>query len=355
MILVLKMSRKGVRFGTFLPIPMTPVDKLLNIARVNEEAGFDSIWAADHLLFVPPGTVPEGWTLLTAASMVTKKVLLGTCVTDPHRCHPAVLAQRLATIDQLSGGRVILGLGAGEAMNLEPFGIERNRPVSKLVEAVTIMRRLWTGEMLDYEGEFWKLKDAFLQIKPIRPKVPIYFGANSPRTLRLTGEMADGWLPTPLNPELYKRRLKLVEEAAGMAGRSTNEIDAGLYTYTSITDKAEDAYKQLDSMKYMIVPDPQLLKEAGYDVEIPKELSSLSYTDLLPTAEWIVKFSRYGELIPTEAAVEFSIAGTTQQCIDKIDAFVKAGVRHFLLINMGPSPRQVMEIYSKEIIPRFAE
>jgi alkanesulfonate monooxygenase SsuD/methylene tetrahydromethanopterin reductase-like flavin-dependent oxidoreductase (luciferase family) len=349
------MSRKSVRFGTLLPIPTTPVEKLLNIARVNEEAGFNSIWAPDHLLFVPTGTVPEGWTILTAAAMVTKGALLGTCVTDPHRQHPAVLAQRLATLDQLSGGRVILGLGAGEAMNLEPFGIKRNKPVSKLVEAVTIMRRLWTGETVDYEGEFWKLNDAFLQVKPVRPTVPVYFGANSPRMLALTGKMADGWLPTPLNPELYKKRLKLIEDAARIAGRSTDEIDTGLYTYTSITERAEDAYKQLDSMKYMIVPAPELLKEAGYDVELSEELSSLSYTDLLPTGEWIDKFSRYGEFIPTEAAVDFSIAGTTQQCIDKIEEFVKAGVRHFILINMGPNPRQVMEIYSKEILPRFAE
>jgi len=349
------MSRKSVRFGTFLPVPASPVDALLRIARVNEEAGFHSIWAPDHLLFVPPGTVPEAWTILTAVAMTTQRVLLGTCVTDPHRCHPAVMAQRLATVDQLSGGRVILGLGAGEAMNLEPFGIKRDRPVSKLVEAVTIMRRLWTEETLNYEGQFWKLKDAFLQVKPTRPRVPIYFGANAPRTLRLTGEMADGWLPTPLSPELYKKRLRLVEEAAEKAGRSTDEIDTGLYTYTAIADKAEDAHKQLDTMKPMIVSAPELLKESGYDVKLPKEISSLSYTDLLPTEEWMELFARYADHIPREAAVEFSIAGTTQDCIDKVEEYVKAGVRHFLLINMGPSPRQVMEIYSKEIIPRFAE
>lgn len=349
------MSKKSVKFGTLLPVPTTPVEKLLNIARVNEEAGFDSIWAPDHLLFVPTGIVPEGWTLLTAASMVTKSALLGTCVTDPHRQHPAVLAQRLATLDQLSGGRIILGLGAGEAMNLKPFGIDWNKPVSKLVEAVTIMRKLWTGKTVDYEGEFWKLNDAFLQISPVRPNVPIYFGANSPRMLALTGKMADGWLPTPLSPELYKKRLKLVEDAAKMAGRSIDDIDAGLYIYTSITDRSEDAYKQLDSIKYMIVPTPELLKEAGYDVEVSEELSSLSYIDLLPTGEWMDKFLRYAEFIPTKAAVDFSIAGTTQQCLDKIEEFVKAGVRHLILINMGPNPRQVMEIYSKEILPRFAE
>jgi alkanesulfonate monooxygenase SsuD/methylene tetrahydromethanopterin reductase-like flavin-dependent oxidoreductase (luciferase family) len=338
-----------------LPIPTTPVDKLLNIAKVNEEAGFNSIWAPDHLLFVPPGTVPEAWTILTAAAVTTKRVLLGTCVTDPHRHHPAVLAQRIATVDRISAGRVILGLGAGEAMNLELFGIEWKRPVSKLVEAVTIMRRLWAGETFSYEGRFWNLQDAFLQIKPSQPRLPIYFGANSPRMLRLTGELADGWLPTPLSPNLYRKRLKLVEEGAKTAGRSIDEIDTGLYLYTSIADKAEDAYKQLEMMKPMIVPSPGLLEEAGYDVEIPKEIMSLSYTEMLPTDEWVEKFARYGDRIPLEAVIEFSIAGTAKECIEKIDRYVKAGVRHFLLINMGPNPRRVMKTYSKEIIPHFRE
>lgn len=347
--------RKDVKFGSLLPIPTTPVDNLTKIAKVNEEAGFDSIWAPDHLLFVPPGTVPEAWTILTAVAIATKRVTVGTCVTDPHRYHPAVLAQRIATVDQVSAGRVILGLGAGEAMNLEPFGIEWDSPVSKLVEATTIMRKLWTEDISSYEGKFWKLKEAFLQIKPIQPRLPIYFGANSPRMLRLTGKMADGWLPTPLSPELYKRRLKLVEEGAKMAGRSVDALDTGVYLYTSITDKAEDAYKQLDMMKPMIVSYPKLLEEAGYDIDLPEEISSLSYPKLLPTGEWIERFLKYGELIPTEAAVEFSIAGTVEECIEKIDRFVKAGVKHFLLINMGPKPRQVMEIYGREIIPHFKE
>jgi 5,10-methylenetetrahydromethanopterin reductase/phthiodiolone/phenolphthiodiolone dimycocerosates ketoreductase len=149
--------------------------------------------------------------------------------------------------------------------------------------------------------------------------------------------------------------LALVKKAARTAGRSLDEIEAGLYLYTSIADKAEDAYKQLDTMKPMIVSAPELLPEAGYDVELPEDIRSLSYTELLPTSKWIDAFTRYGEFIPREAAIEFSIAGTTQDCIDKIDEFVKAGVRHFLLINLGPSPRKVVEIYSKEIIPRFAE
>ena len=346
-------GKSRIRFGCLLPVPATPVERLLKIAKVNEEAGFDSIWFPDHLLFIPPGIVPEAWSMLAATAVVTEKAVLGTCVSDPHRYHPAVLAQKVATVDRISGGRVILGLGAGEAMNLEPFGIEWKNPVSKLIEAVTIMRKLWAGEVLNHEGKFWKLREAFLQINPVKGRVPIYFGANSPRTLRLTGEIADGWLSIPLSPKLYKERLKLVEEGAEKAGKSLDDIDTGVYLYTSVTEKTEDAHKQLETMKSQVIPSPELLREGGYDIELPEELQSLSYFKAFPDAKWIEKFLRFGELIPTEAAIEFSVAGTPEDCITKIDEYIKAGAKHFLLINIGPDPRRVLELYSREIIPRF--
>jgi G6PDH family F420-dependent oxidoreductase len=324
--------KQDVRFGCFLPIPASPVDKLLKIAKTNEEADFDSIWFADHLLFIPPRIVPDAWSVLAATAVFTERAVLGTCVSDPHRYHPAVFAQKVATTDRISGGRVILGLGAGEAMNLEPFGIEWKNPVSRLVEAVTIMRRLWSGEMLTFEGRFWKLKDAFLQISPVNGTVPIYFGANSPRTFRLTGEIADGWLSVPLSPKLYEERLKFVKDGA---------------------EKAEDAYKQINTIKPQVLPSPQMLKDAGYHIELPKELASLSYFKALADTEWIERFVQYGELIPLEAAIEFSIAGTPEDCIKKIEEYIEAGVKHFLLLNVGPDPRQVLNFYSKEIIPYF--
>jgi alkanesulfonate monooxygenase SsuD/methylene tetrahydromethanopterin reductase-like flavin-dependent oxidoreductase (luciferase family) len=329
------------------------VGKLLDIARLNEEAGFDSIWVPDHLLFIPPGIVPEAWSTLAATATVTNKAILGTCVSDSHRHHPAVLAQKVATVDQISGGRVILGLGAGEAMNMEPFGIDWEKPVSKTVEAITIIRKLWSGEMLDYHGRFFRLKDAFLQINPVRGTVPIYFGANSPRTLGITGEIADGWLSLPTSPSLYKKRLELVKDGAKRAGRSLSKIDTALYVYTSVTGKAEEAYEQIAKMKPQIVPSPKLLKESGHAIELPKQLESTSYFKALPTSEWIQSSLEYSEHIPNEVAIEFSIAGTVEDCVEKIDEFITAGVKHFLLLNVGPNPRQVLKIYSESILPHF--
>lgn len=344
-----------VKFGCFLPVPAMPTDKLLKIAKVNEEAGFDSLWFPDHLLFIPPGIVPEAWSMLAAAAILTSRALLGTCVSDPHRYNPAVLAQKVATVDNLSGGRAILGLGAGEAMNLEPFGINWKRPVSKLVEFITLVRKLWTGEVLNYNGKFWRFKNAFLQITPLKGKVPIYLGANSQRTLRLAGELADGWLSIPLPPKLYKQRLTFIKEGTEKAGRSFDEIDVGIYLYTAVAENAEDAYKQIESMKAQIIPAPELLIESGYDIGLPEDLKSISYFKILPDSEHIEKLLAYNEYIPKEAAIEFSVAGTPNDCIEKLDKYIKAGARHILLINAGPNPPQTLKVYSEKIIPYFRE
>jgi alkanesulfonate monooxygenase SsuD/methylene tetrahydromethanopterin reductase-like flavin-dependent oxidoreductase (luciferase family) len=133
-----------------------------------------------------------------------------------------------------------------------------------------------------------------------------------------------------------------------------DEIDTGVYLYTSIADEAEDAYKQLEMMKLMITG-PETLKEAGYEIEFPEEIDTIAYNRLLPTSEFLAKVSSYAERIPIEAVIEFSVAGTVDECIEKIEEYVKAGVRHIDLINMGPDTRRVMEIYGKEIIPRFKE
>ncbi|HIH78629.1 MAG TPA: LLM class flavin-dependent oxidoreductase [Halobacteria archaeon] len=346
---------KKIKFGIYLPIPTTPVNKLVNIARINEEAGFESVWVPDHLLFIPSGDfVPDAWTLLSAVAVKTDAALLGTCVSDPHRFHPAVLAQKVATVDQISNGRAILGLGAGESMNLDPFGIKWDKPVSRLIESVKIIRRLWSGETFDYDGQFWRLKDAFLQIRPVKDSIPIYFAANSPRMLKLTGEMADGWLPLPLSPKLYKNRLEVIKKSAMDKGRSVDDIEPNAYLYTAVSDDPDEAYSVIDSMKHLIIPQPSILKEAGYD--LPDDLLSANFSNISTKDQSLVeKYIEYTTLIPTEAAIEFSIVGTVEDCIKKIESYRDAGVKHLSLINMGPDPRRTMKIYSTEIIPQFKD
>jgi len=344
-----------IKFGNLLPIPNSPPANLIKIAKRCEELGFDSVWVVDHLLMIPTGIVPEALTLLSAIAIQTNKVLIGTCVSDPHRRHPAVFAQMVATIDQISNGRMIVGLGPGEAMNLEQFGIDWSKPVSKMEEFTNAIRELWEKDIVNFDGKFWRFKNAFLQIKPAQKQVPIYFGANGKRTRELTAKLADGWLPTPRTPELYKKNLEEIKQFAEKIGRKLSNFEACLYVYVAAAERREDALNQLKKIKPIIAFFPKVIKEAGYDVNIPEKLSDNLYSMIRVDEVGMKLYEEFGKYIPDEVVEAFSIVGTPSECEDKVEEFVKAGVRHFVIVNTGPDPRFVMKMFSERIIPVYKE
>ncbi len=341
------------KFGFLLPIPAMPVGSLIRVAKRIEDAGFDSVWVPDHLLMIPTGIVPEAFSLLTSIAMVTERVQLGTCVSDPHRRHPAVFAQETATMDQISNGRLILGLGPGEAMNLDQFGIPWSKPVSRMEEFTKIVRMLWKEDRVSYSGKFWKFQDALLQIKPVNGIIPIYFGANGPRTRELAGKMADGWLPTPRPPKLYRKHFMEIEQAAKNSGRDLNNFECGIYVYTAVANKYDEAFEQLRKIKPIVAFFPKVIEESGYDVEIPEHLGKNLYSEITLGEDGMRKYEEFGKYVPDEAVEDFSIVGKPEDCLQKVEEFVKAGVEHFVLINMGPDPKYVMEVYAEKIMPSF--
>ena len=348
---------KEIKFGLSAPMPGADVDGLINFSIKADKLGFDTIWYPDHLLFVAPGAIaPEAWTVASAAAMKTEHIALGT-VSDPHRMHPAVFAQRLATVDQLSKGRVVLCLGVGESMNLDAFGIEWGKPLSKLRESMQVMELLWeSDDPVKFDGQFYNLENAFLQIKPYeRNKIPFYIATHTPKGLKLTGERGDGWLPLDLNPALYSHYLAQIEKAAENVGRNLDEnFDPALWVFTSLGKNVDEAYKSLEPFKYVLVMQDQLLK-AGYDVEIPEKYHGLNYFNIVPTdEEGRQLFRDLGQLFPREAILDFTITGAKKDCIEKIEKFIDAGVRNFVLFyRFSPDPDLALETYAKEIIPYF--
>ncbi|MEX1000442.1 MAG: LLM class flavin-dependent oxidoreductase [Thermodesulfobacteriota bacterium] len=346
---------KDIKFGLAAPMPGADLDGLIDFSVKADELGFDGVWFPDHVVFVSPTEAHEAWTVATAAAMKTSNISLGT-VSDPHRMHPAVFAQRLATIDHISKGRVKLTLGVGESMNLDAYGIQWNRPLARLREAMTVMQMLWATEgPCDFEGEFFNLKEAFLQVKPYkRNRIPIYMATHTPKGLKLTGEMGDGWLPFDLTPDLYARYLATVKEGAEGVGRSLDKIDVGLWVFTSLGENEDEAYKTLEPFKYVLCMQDQL-KKAGYDVDIPEEYHGLNYFNIIPQdEEGRKKFRELGQFFPREAIIDFTITGSKQDCIKKIEKYIDKGVRNFVLFyRFSPDPALALETYAKEIIPYF--
>jgi len=345
----------NVRFGMLLSAPMPALDKVMKIALQAEESGMASLTVPDHTLMVPPGFTPNALSLLSALAVKTSKAMIGTGVTDVVRHHPSVLAQIMATIDHLSLGRAFLGIGTGEAMNIRPFGIDWRMPYTTLREGIEIMKRLWTGEKFSYEGKRFRLEKAFLQIKPLQKTIPIYLGANGVRTRELAGEMCEGWMPIAETPKTYRENLKDVERGCNKAGRKLEEIDTALQIYTAVDTSSEKAMERAKQFGGVVVSAAEKAEQAGYELELPEGFSKKFYFEqLLLEDEMLMEFVRLSSLVTEEMVRDFFIVGTPEECIDKIEEFIKAGVKHFMLINIGPDPKYVLRVYAEKIIPSFS-
>jgi alkanesulfonate monooxygenase SsuD/methylene tetrahydromethanopterin reductase-like flavin-dependent oxidoreductase (luciferase family) len=171
--------------------------ELLAMARAAEECGFDSIWVGDHMLYRGDGRPERGpwdaWTLLAALAASTERVRLGPLVASTAFHPPGLIARMAATIDELSGGRFVLGLGAGwNETEFRSFGIPFDRLVSRFEESFEIIRRLLAGERVNFEGRFQRVDDAVLMPRPAR-SVPMMIGTSGPRMLEITLPHVGTW------------------------------------------------------------------------------------------------------------------------------------------------------------------
>jgi probable F420-dependent oxidoreductase len=201
----------------------------LAMARAAEEVGFDSIWIGDHLLYDGPERGPwEAWTLMAALAAVTERVTIGPLVACLGFHPPGLIAKMAATIDEVSGGRFTLGVGAGwNAREFSAFGIPYDRRVSRFAEAFEIVRRLLAGERTTLDGRFHQADDAVLLPPPQRP-VPLMVGSNGPRMLGLTlphvAAWNTWWDDYGNTAEGFAALNDRISAAAAEAGREPGEI-----------------------------------------------------------------------------------------------------------------------------------
>ncbi|MFI5225092.1 MAG: LLM class flavin-dependent oxidoreductase [Candidatus Limnocylindrales bacterium] len=190
-----------VRFGLFLSQANKSWDRVLEEFRLAEALGFDTAWLVDHLVDTdgpPEHPIHEGWTLLAAIAALTSRIRIGILVTSNTFRHPAVLLKEAVTVDHISGGRLILGLGTGwHEDEHRRYGIALPPPgerVDQFEEAVRLIRALMDGERTTFEGRFYRLDDAPLSPKPVQqPRIPILIAAHRPRMLRIAARYADQW------------------------------------------------------------------------------------------------------------------------------------------------------------------
>src|SRR6516165_1966480 len=187
--------------------------RLVERARLAEENGYDAVWVADERFY------REVYSCLGQLATHTTTVLIGPCVTDPFARHPALTAMAIATLDEISGGRAVLGIGAGISGFAE-LGIDRRKPARAIREAIELVRALLRGETVDFRGDVIAFNHGRLSFPPIRPEIPIYVASNGLLGQRVAAEIADGVIVEACASAAEVRAFRAaVEDAARKAGR----------------------------------------------------------------------------------------------------------------------------------------
>jgi phthiodiolone/phenolphthiodiolone dimycocerosates ketoreductase len=332
---------------TTLPLGLNQLD-------VFDSGRYHSIWMPDHMVSFWPDSIwtPEFTDLATvspsphrhldamavagAAAVLTKNVPLITNVVDTVRRHPSMLAQTALTLDHLSKGRFILGLGSGETENTVPYGFDFNKPVGRFEEALKVIKLLWQSDgLVDFEGQFFHLHHARMATDLYNGKCPpIWIGANGPRMLDITGRYADGWWPAGTwTPEDYAAKLKIIRESAERAKRDPLAIVPAISQLCLLGDEAElaemFAAPLVKSILLMITAED--MRRFGH--AHPMGPTWRGYQDIDPgilTRERIIQFCKE---VNTQAIRDIIPCGTPKTVAARMKGFCDAGLRVFKLMD----------------------
>jgi probable F420-dependent oxidoreductase len=296
-----------LKFGVFVwPMPLEQAQRV-------EELGFDSLWVSEHMLFFVPTF--DAITVLAAFAARTQRILLGSAVLLLPLRHPTVVAKEVASLDIISNGRIILGVGVGGEYPREfvACGVPVKERGRRTDEAIEVMRRLWSESGVNHEGRFFRLEDANMLPRPVqKPGPPIWVAGRSEAAIKRAARLGDGYMPYLFSPERYRDSLEKVSAFAQQHGRDPASIEAGMYQFICLADTYEEARQR-----------------ANQDLSL-----------------------RYNQ--PFDRIVDrYCVLGTPDQCAERLGHYVEAGVRHFILVPIGP-PAELpvhLEVYAREVVP----
>jgi F420-dependent oxidoreductase-like protein len=308
---------RPVRFGATLPQIKRSWEETRATAIELDGLGYDSLWVCDHLLGVPLPTLPilEAWSLLAAVAAVTQRSALGTLVTPPFFRNPAVLAKQIATIDEISGGRTIAGLGAGwfEAEFRGygcPFPDLRER-LRALEESVEIMKRLWTQDSATFEGKSFRVEGAVCQPRPKRCP-PILIGGGGERVLMgIAARHADIWNNMAVFQPRLAEKVEALRRRCDEAGRDFATLEVSQQCVVVIAENSDAARAQLEKAKKI-----------------------------------------YGGHMGS-GLEEHGIWGSPDAVIERIERHVKLGCSLFVIEFFGRDTREPARLFAETVMPAF--
>jgi 5,10-methylenetetrahydromethanopterin reductase len=331
--------RFSVRFNNDLPVEHYP-----ELARRAELAGFDQFWVSNDLF------LRSVWVILAAATRATRRIQLGTCIVNPFTQHPAEIGMAAATLDELSGGRALLGISSGASDFLSWVGVHADQPVVAVRETIQALRRLFAGDRRHPEGQFLRgWTDAAYLRMPANRHIPIYVGAMSPRMLELVGFTADGGLPLLFPPEHLADVQGYISAGASKAGRDVSGVDVAACIWCSVSphrDAAERALREKIAY-YGFSFSPLILQRLGVD---RAELEAMHHAVMQDR-----DLERAMAMVPT-AMLRIGVVGTASDLIPRLEHLVELGAQHLSFgPPLGPDPLEAIDVLGRHVLPHFRQ
>jgi len=301
----------GIGFGLWsygLPL----AEAICNYAELAEAVGLDSIWLSDHIVTRNP-TLDISCLFAMIAGR-TKRLKMGPSVLTLPARHPVHVAKTYATLDDISGGRMIMAVGSGsDIRDLAASGIPPAERGKRLDEGIAILRRLWTESHVTHHGQFYHFDDVTIEPKPRKGSLDIWIGGKSDAILKRVVRLGDGWFPALTSPDEFKRDMDKLIAFGEEAGRKVNPRESGVLLLTHIEKDRNAAWEK------------------------------------------VAPFLRGLNMPPEEVAAR-CIVGPPEECVERLQGFVEAGCVKFVLRPACP-PEEIMsqiELYGKEILPHFS-
>ena len=299
--------------GPWLP----SIDELADLVGLVDRCGYDSMWVGDHVAFTI--AIFDPLLQLAQAAVLSRRLVFGTDVFLLPLRHPTPIAKQVSTLDHLTEGRFIFGVGVGGEFpkEYEACGVPLNERGARLGESLTIMRKLWTGEPVSHAGKFFTFEGIRMQPPPRQPGgPPIWCGGRADPALRRIGRMTDGWMSYVVTPDMYRQGLEKIAIAASEAGRT---FDRGFGTAHLLFTRIDDTYEK-----------------------------ALDAATISLSQRYAMDFRK--------AAQRYAALGTPQDVVETIFKFQQAGVRHLILDFVGPYEErdQQIERFAAEAMPLLA-
>ncbi len=327
----------GKRYGIgyVLSNEQWPIQALVDQAVAAEAAGFDLVWTSDHFHPWQDNESHSGhaWVLLGAVSQRTKNLTFGTGVTAPtFRHRPAIVAQAFASLGILAPGRVFLGVGTGEALNEQASGNGWGRyqeRAERLAEAVQLIKQLWSGEWVRFEGKHYQIPKAKLYDIPQIP-VPLYIAGSGPKAFALAGTYGDGWITEPKNA-INPQSRGIWEFAARGAGKEPNTMPILTELFVFVGNKA----------------DPELQPAAELWRFLPK-----AWTKFVNNPDPVAIQQEADKIVPIEEVLSnWIVSEDPQEFAARIQALFDGGATQIIIHSAQKDQQKVIEFFGKQVLP----